>query len=86
MLFEKNNTTFDSLLKNAEAKQKLAIIEWILDVVKWFKEKLSGNKDFSYELQRLETKYTALLKESQKVFEQQQTAQKTKNSTEGGEE
>ncbi len=86
MLFEKNNTTLDSLLKNAEAKQKPAIIEWILDVVKWFKEKLSGNKDFSYELQRLETKYTALLKESQKVFEQQQTAQETKNSTEGGEE
>ncbi len=83
ILFEKNGTTLDSLVKNTAAKNKPFIIQWLLDAVKWLKEKLSGNKDFSFELQRLESKFVAMLKDAQKNAEQK-TAQETTNSTEGG--
>lgn len=72
ILFEKNGTTLDSLVENASAKNKPIIIQWLLDVVKWLKEKLSGNKDFSFELQRLESKFVEMLKDAEKNAEQKQ--------------
>ncbi len=60
------------------------VIQFVLDFVHWLREKLSGNKELTFELQRLESKYEALLKESQKAFEQN-SGEIKKSTDEGGE-
>lgn len=55
----------------------------MLDFVHWLREKLSGNKELTFELQRLESKYEALLKEPQKAFEQN-SGEIKKSTDEGG--
>lgn len=78
ILFAKSGKTLDSLLNSVEAKQRPKVIQAVVDFFRWLREKLSGNKDLTFELQRLESKYSAMLKGAQ-------TAVQNKNSTgEGG--
>lgn len=86
VLFEKGNHTLDTLISRAEAKQKPAFIQAILDVITWLKEKLKGNKEITFELVRLESKYVNALKKAQKAWEQRQASGtvQNKNSTNDG--
>lgn len=73
MLFEKNGKTLDSLINELDAKQRPAFIQFIVDFLHWLQQKISGNNDFSFELQRLESKYVAMLKSAQKAAENKTT-------------
>ena len=80
ILFAKSGKTLDSLLNSVEAKQKPKVIQLVADFFRWLREKLSGNKDLTFQLQRLESKYTAMLKSTQK------SSENTNSTGEGGKE
>lgn len=80
ILFTKSGKTLDSLLNSVEAKQKPKVIQAVVDFFRWIREKLSGNKKLTFQLQRLESKYTAMLKSAQK------SAENTNSTGEGGKE
>ena len=66
VLFSKNENGVDALLKGVEQSRKPKIIQFICDFLSYLKDKLSGVKNVSFELQRLESKYLAMLKMAQK--------------------
>ena len=51
-----------SLAKAVEAKHRPKVIQYILDFFAYLKQKLSGNKQFTMEIARLESKYTEMLR------------------------
>jgi len=65
-LFAENGRGLDELLKGVKQEQKPRIIQFICDFIAYLKNKLSGVKNISFELQRLESKYLAMLKTAQK--------------------
>ena len=79
-MFTKSGKTLDSLLNSVEAKQKPKVIQLVADFFRWLREKLSGNKELTFQLQRLESKYTDMLKGAQKA------AENTNSTGEGGKE
>ncbi len=50
------------LLNSLEGKKRSKVMQFILDFVSYLKEKLSGNKDITFQIIRLESKFADLLK------------------------
>ncbi len=84
MLFEKGNRTLDDLISGIDQKERSRFIQALLDIIDWLKQKFKGNKEITFGLVRLETKYKRALRAAQKAWDQK-TADNKKATSEGGE-
>lgn len=62
ILFSRDGKTADRLINSISESKRPKVIEAVLDFIKYLREKIKGEKDISFGLIRLETKYKNALK------------------------
>lgn len=60
-------SSFEQLIKQVNSKDRSAIIQFVLDFLSFLKDKLSGKKGITFEIKRLESKYSSMLREATKT-------------------
>lgn len=60
-------SSFEQLIKQVNSKDRPAIIQFVIDFLSFLKDKLSGKKGITFEIKRLESKYSAMLREATKT-------------------
>ena len=79
-LFTEDGAGLDALIKQADAKDRPVIIQWIIDFINSIKSLFKGNY-IPPEISRLERKYTAMLKAAEKTLDD--TGQKNTAENDG---
>ena len=82
-LFSGDMTALTKMLGGMEAKQRNAVIDFIADLFRYLKEKLSGNKQITLEIVKLERMFNEAVYDAAQSFKSEsQTSQNEKNTTE----
>ena len=81
-LFSDNGSGLEGIIKNADTKERGAIRQFLHDFISYLKKKISGNREISFEISRLEDMFNRMFTDATEKTSDNQTEKFSINNVE----
>ena len=81
-LFSDNGSGLEGIIKNADTKERGAIRQFLHDFISYLKKKISGNREISFEVSRLEDMFNRMFTDATEKTSDNQTEKFSINNVE----